>query len=297
MSDKKSLLEKEQHALDTARAKFEHKKSIIEALPDGAPVPEMIITSGYCAEASLFYESGRDLAVLLKAMPPLPCVYIRGSSVTVKPEQSLREEDAGWRRSIFPLVLAAQSRESVPSRAQWWTSLAGRSTQVHVAGVSAGDVEATDTFKAEAHRYTPSGYAYATGSVQLWLLRQRTESDLPALTPVQLWAQQGRAPDAELAALTESCMARAQAWIEQFFAKHGNPFEKGGGLEMHPAGHPALRYLFRKETGLAGNINWVHGKSHGYEIGYTLDKAHIRVRRDYDSALPVINWASLAEYF
>lgn len=179
--------------------------------------------------------------------------------------------------------------------------LAGRMIEVSVKGVSMSDVEAL--FAQEFDRYTPSGYTYSTGSVKLRQVRMFRAEDLPALTPKEYWIQQGRdTADAALATEPAACMARAQAWIEQFVTTRGNPFTGGAQGKVSAHAHEVLSYLFRKETGLAGNINrisatdWFGETAEGLQVAFTLDQAHIWVNCRYAPSLPAIDWAALAQY-
>lgn len=301
MSNKNSALAKEQAILDAATAEFNFKKLIIESYPDNVEMPWLISPTGYCAEASLTYKAGVNFAELLKALPAVPCLFISGDSVSVKPTAYVRETDRGWRREIFPVILVDSRGASSDSNARWWTMLAGRMIEVSAKGVSSSEVEAC--FAQEYERYTAAGYNYSTGAVRLWQVRMYRAEDFPALTPKEYWIQQGRdTADVALATETAACMVRAKAWIEQFVTTRGNPFTGGSQGKVSAHAHDVFRYLFRKETGLAGNINWISatdwngGTAEGLQVAFTLDQAHIRVDCRYDPSLPAIDWDSLAQY-
>lgn len=68
-------------------------------------MPWLISPTGYCANAALTYEAGASFAKRLGALPAVPCLFISGDSVSVKPTAYVREPDRGWRREIFPVIL------------------------------------------------------------------------------------------------------------------------------------------------------------------------------------------------
>jgi len=96
-------------------------------------------------------------------------------------------------------------------------------------------------------------------------------------------------------------MLIAEVWFKDFFAARGNPFPhylKMGCESLEDDASETFRYLFHKETGLAGIINWVTDKRGGgdVEVGYTMDKAHIRINCRYQQDIPAVDWESLVEY-
>lgn len=85
-------------------------------------------------------------------------------------------------------------------------------------------------------------------------------------------------------------LKKAEAWFLAFFASRGNP---------GTVNEEVFAYLFHKETGLAGSIHWARAPYQGalLEVGYTLDKEHIRVNCPSDPEAPAIDWDALAEYY
>ena len=108
--------------------------------------------------------------------------------------------------------------------------------------------------------------------------------------------QQAKVP--ELITEVNRELETARTWFLNFFGSRGD------AGEMSTMELDAFRYLFRKETGLGGSINWVSRKDRGasVEVGYTIelgsmDKPHIRVNCPSNKEQPPIDWRALREFF
>jgi hypothetical protein len=97
------------------------------------------------------------------------------------------------------------------------------------------------------------------------------------------------------------CVERASTWLSEFFSTKGSPFAGGsnvGANNMASANTATFDYLFHKETGLAGDINWVSDLGNrNIEVAYTIDKEHVRVRCRSLIAAQDIDWEALAEFY
>ena len=106
---------------------------------------------------------------------------------------------------------------------------------------------------------------------------------------LQSFAAEQRAKLASVKAEIVENLKTAEAWFKNFFATKG---DAGDVPEQ------VFAYLFRKETGVAGTINWAR-KPHRLspiEVGFTLDKEHIRVQCGSAENAPAIDWEVLTEY-
>lgn len=361
MSDKKkALLDAEQKRLITAQAEFAMKSKIIRNLPDELPAPSRLFLTGFCADASLYFEAGA-FEEALKAYPALPCNFIEGDTVSVKPIAYLRDSDRGRRRVIYPVVYA-QNKVGSEVRAFWWSKQDGITLEININGVGMDDIH--NSIGDHADRFEKGGYSYSTGHTGFWKLARKTEADFKLVSPMEawqnesyaiahtkgwdssegklrflrtiiettMWSQEFTLPakdmpkspwgnmgdfwrfftDAEASDIMlfvearkealkdvypviEAMMERAEKWFIAFFAARGKPFKPGAdGLSAE--GNDAFRYLFRKETGIPGTIHWVQPSKHGVQVGFTLDKAHIRVQCEYQHDAPAIDWDALTEY-
>lgn len=290
MSDKKSLLAREQAMLDLAIAEFNLKKTVVERLPDGIPMPSMLFKSGYCAAATVRFSEGSAFQSLIAALPAIPCVFISGDTVSIKPVESLRDSDRGQRRAIYPVFAISTARKSEPDTTRWWTKLGDLTVEVNVNGAGLADIRAV--LGDENVRFEPNSYSYSTGSTAFLQSRLKRAEDLVVTEPTS--------PEE-----AQQCLIRAEAWIKQFFETQGNPFPVrlnlfGADRNLPLMNTEILRYRLRKETGLAGSINWVCDNGYGkIEVGYTVgkSKAHIRVNCEFLRDAPAIDWEALAEYY
>jgi len=181
MSNKEILIAKEQAELDNATAKFVLMKSIIRLLPDSLPMPERLYMGAYCGHASIHYKGKDMLKSVADALPAIPCVFVDGSSVSIKPIESLRDTDRGMRRKIYPVYVATNLERA----ATWWTHMGTMTVKILVEGVSIDDI--TDVLGEEAARYNKNAYRYSTGATEFFQLRRKSAQDLGLVSPIDRW--------------------------------------------------------------------------------------------------------------
>ncbi len=120
------------------------------------------------------------------------------------------------------------------------------------------------------------------------------------------FAEKHLAEGIEIAAEVDRNMEVAKDWFLNFFGSHGTLGEPSliFGQQNDNVDYTTLGYLFRKETGLAGAINFVTIRHGGVvEVGYTVDcgqvlgQKHIRVLCPCKADAPPMDWRSLREFF
>lgn len=107
------------------------------------------------------------------------------------------------------------------------------------------------------------------------------------------FAQHQGAKLPSIAAETQATLATAEDWFKNFFGTRGFPGDIPQDL---------IRYLFHKETGFLGSVNWAKYYARDVsgaaciEVQYMMDTECTRFECSFDASLPAIDWDSLYEY-
>lgn len=162
ISDKNNLIAKERTVLEKAQARFEVVQSTLDSLPKSSRCPKDVNDFGYCADVTLIFDGFPGLLTeLAKLYPPVPCVYMLGSTQTNKPAKFIR--DAERRDSIRPIFPITIKRTSNEDTAGWWTEIGGRDVAVTVRSPSEAEFMAL-----VGDRFTPNCYQYHAGSTAFY---------------------------------------------------------------------------------------------------------------------------------
>lgn len=149
MSNKTRTLQEEIEVRETNVSAAIETLKLVKAVQK-AVTPELdryfegMFPNGYCSDATLFFKGRENLASLMKAFPPAPCVlaFLGETTTGNKPEQLFTVKPKSHLRpteqqgpNVFPVFLDFANRDPV-GFAVWWTQFEDKTVTVRLSGFS-----------------------------------------------------------------------------------------------------------------------------------------------------------------